>query len=161
MKKSNTFEVCLVEMPLPYKDGVNGMRVKILIDGEDILPLVARVELPFLLAEQRPKIEEMRNWPSANRYTLRALRGTYYSGDGTCTIVDCSCDCEGCWPLSAKIIRKRSVVKWKNFVNYHRARDGKFPAWLYKQLGPFQFERRSYDRELKKLQQYLKTLQNS
>ena len=115
------------------------------IDDIDLLDLIFDFEKPLIASENWPRIEQRRTWPICNHRTKRFLRGFRYYHDGTVPLVDCRCQCEGCWPVEVQIIRTSTVVKWKNFRNGHR------PSWPYDKFGPFYFNRKNYDSEIAKI----------
>jgi len=140
-------ELSIEIVDVPAEDEVfKGFRgVLIRIDDFDLLDLILSFEKPMLLKENRLEIRQMRTWPICRERTKRILRGYRYYLDGTAPLLDCRCQCEGCWPLDVQIIRTSTIVKWKNFSNGHR------PNWPYAEFGPFHFDRKSYDNEIKKI----------
>lgn len=119
--------------------------VRILVDNIDLLDLILDFERPLLIHENRPRIEQTRTWPICNHRTKRILRGYRYYYDGAAPLVDCRCQCDGCWPIDVQIIRTSTIVKWKNFRNGHR------PNWSYKEFGSLYFNRKAYDTEIAKI----------
>lgn len=70
------------------------------------------------------------------------LRGEGPAGllaPGTAWLLGCDCGELGCWPLEATVTVTDAVVTWSGFRQPHR------PAWTYDGLGPFVFDRASYD----------------
>lgn len=149
-KKFNTISIEIIE-GTHYDSDKKVDRVKMLIDDVEFLTWVSNYEIPMMKLEGRREIREMRVYPPANRRTISILRGIsdHYSNIGT--VVDCECECWGCWPVTAKIIRLKSIVKWKKFENDHRSEKSLFGHWTYDGVGPFVFERAQYDRELSKI----------
>jgi hypothetical protein len=65
--------------------------------------------------------------------------------EGRTLLLGCGCSDIGCWPLYANILVDDSSVFWYDFINPHLAARGESP---YGSLGPFRFDRMSYEREL-------------
>ena len=139
------FSIDIVEVPACDEIFRAFRGVRIRINDVDLLDLILDFENSPGVAEVGKKREQSRTWPICNARTKKFLRGCGYYRDGTVPLVDCRCQCEGCWPIDVKIIRTASVVKWKNFRNGHR------PSWPYSELGPFCFDRRNYDEEIAKI----------
>ncbi len=71
-------------------------------------------------------------------------RSTGAAGPKT-PLLGCACGEWGCWPLMARITVTADLVIWDSFEQPHRTtRD-------YTGFGPFQFDRRRYDRALRDL----------
>ena len=148
MKKISKIEFKIIEVPAPeFPPAFQGIHIA--INGKDFLTLVSDFEKPYMVADGFKNFEERRTWPIAHKNNLMTLRGArgyyqYYS------IIDCTCQCDGCWPLNGKIIRTATLVKWKSFCNGHKKH------WPYHKLGPFYFDRKQYDEQLAKIEPYIK-----
>jgi hypothetical protein len=130
--------------------GSPGKYVQIFVNGRSLVDLVHAVELPQMIAEGRPTehLEPGHYWPFAYPGLVHSLGGRDDCGDGKSELLTCTCGDFGCWPISARITVTENTVTWSEFENYHRSGSNKFNAWSYKNLGPFVFDRRKYERQL-------------
>lgn len=132
-------------------------RVRLLVDGHDFLLMAHDVELPLMIGEGWVNLSVTRSWPLASRYTLGQLKGKDAYDDGRSTLLECACDCDGCWPLRGKIALTEKQVIWCDFENAQRWCDrGRFKRWSYDGLGSFVFNRGQYESALGTLERRLK-----
>ena len=142
-------EVTEIDQTLPV--------VVVLIDGTELTDLVARVEEPLAVAEGSPSlVGHYRGlWtkyvaPPSRHFLGEPTHPVYQCGEKT-QILECECGEPGCWPLLCRIESKDERIIWSQFEQPHRlGQDGK-PPWNYSGLGPFEFHRSAYERELTKL----------
>ena len=147
MKAPDTLAIEHVHTPENVDARASVHRVKLVVNGIDFLDTASAFELQHKRAEGWPNPEkEPRTWPLANKNTVRSLRGFSDYPDGKSALAGCHCGNFDCWPLVAKIVRTSTTVTWKRLENYHRSGCNKFQPWPYERLGPFVFDRRSYDR---------------
>ena len=131
--------------------------VAVIIDGEDLTDLVARVERPFALAEGHPSlVGQYRGlWleylAPPSRHLLGEPTHPVYQNEGKTQVLQCECGEPGCWPLFCTIESNAERVIWRSFEQPHRLGQGGSPSWNYSGLGPFEFHRGEYERALEKL----------
>lgn len=78
-------------------------------------------------------------------YQLQSKSAAAYGAPLNCCV---SCGCEGCWEVSTKIRAGEEEVVWYGFEHSHR-------PYTYGGL-EFHFERRDYDAQMKKLEDWVK-----
>lgn len=115
----------------------SGGRLKIEIDGHDLVELARQVELPFADAHHRPLAVDVRG--GIRQYLMG-------SRCQTACLLGCECGEPECRPLVAEIEVARDTVSWSHF------RQGSPDDRSYDRLGPFVFARRDYERALAKLE---------
>lgn len=114
MKEISKIEFKIIEVPSPeYPPPFQGIHIA--INSKDFLTLVSDFEKPYMVADGFKNFEERRTWPIAHKNNLMTLRGAreyyqYYS------IIDCTCQSDGCWPLNGKIIRTATLGKMEIFL---------------------------------------------
>ena len=121
--------------------------VRLLIDGVDLIELVAAVERPFAAAEGHPQLAGSYVGPDPRDAYLpmshllgNPAPGSDWSEDASSIpLLRCECGEWGCWPLLAMVEIGDRIVTWRDFRNPHR------PDWDHKLLGPFRFDRRQYE----------------
>ena len=119
--------------------------LRILIDGADLVTLVAQHEAPFAgdLAGKYGLLPAAAVLPPSKHFLGRA-EVWYASGDGKPYLLLCDCGEPGCWPLEAEIELRSATVIWHRFRQPHR------DQWSYESLGPFEFARTQYEAALDK-----------
>lgn len=128
-------------------------KIEIWIDGEYLVDMVRRVELPFAEAEGHSGIAGGYTALPACVYAppSRHFWGEAESSrrDGKVELLTCqACGEIGCWPLLARIEAGPSQVVWSGFEQPHRRGRGTIPAWRYDGFGPFVFSRKQYEEAL-------------
>lgn len=116
----------------------DGLELRVRIDGRDLVDLAREVEAPWAAADGQPEIAGGYSglWPSA----WRDLPGQ--DGTGGPAVLACECGDVGCWPLHVRITVSEATVTWSEFAQPCR------PQWRYDALGPFVFDRATYERAL-------------
>jgi hypothetical protein len=80
-----------------------------------------------------------------DEYYLGRSRHGYRASIGKIAVLGCSCGDVECWPLYAEVRATDRVVIWSAFQQPYR------PERDYGAFGPFEFDRKSYDRALRDL----------
>lgn len=75
----------------------------------------------------------------------------YFLHDGRVQLLGCCCGEFACWPLACRMDVGPDVVTWSDFLQPFRVKDSAGGYWSYEGFGPFQFDRRQYDRALEAL----------
>lgn len=141
--------------------------VELLVNGRGLIDIVREVELPHALREYDERLAA--GGSTAELGKRGALAGSYlYPNPGSVflpsknllgeayahgfvtepddplnrksLLLQCTCGITDCWFLLATIIVSDDRVEWSDFCQFHR-------DWKY-ELGPFVFERRSYEAQL-------------
>lgn len=141
-----------LSIELTARDG-RGPGVRFVVNGVDLLDQVRAIEEPFALAEGHPNIAgTYAPLPHADFARRRdAFMGapSIWPSDGSTVLYVCSgCGEEGCWPLLAKITPTDTTVTWRDFSQPYRAEQSAAGHWDHSLLGPFVFDRLSYEAEL-------------
>ena len=118
--------------------------VEIIIDDQDLLERVMAVEKPMAEAEGKPGLAGAYSYLPADEDHVRSLLPC--PGGEKVMVLQCPCGEPGCWPLLVSINADASVVTWRAFTQPHRSLGAQ--AWIYSGLGPFQFERKAYEKEI-------------
>lgn len=119
--------------------------VRIFVNGIDLAALAGEVERPYAEAEGHPDIAgQYAGLPPDLAYLpSRHLLGKPVSESAAAAthtpLLRCECGEWGCWPLLADVVVKEASVQWRDFRQPHR------PAWDYRGLGPFVFDRAKYE----------------
>lgn len=146
MEKKKLDEIEFVHCKYSYFDDYNWVHaVHIYINGKKLSSLAKIIEAPFAAAEGYPQLAGIYA-PLRASDLLSILEGEWYCYDEDSAVVYSSLVGEiGDWPLSVKIEENEKYVVWKGFKQYFREN------WSYEGLGPFVFDRRQYECQLKKL----------
>jgi len=137
-------------------DGKKVAVVDIYINGRNLIDIAKEVEIPFAKAEGHPDIAGgyMGLPPEGVFYPSKHLLGEpnrrFGYTDKTTVLVCGSCGEGGCWPLEVKITVSEDKVVWSDFGQPHRGPYSKSSHWKYDNLGPFIFDRKQYESELRK-----------
>lgn len=126
-----------------------GDEVRVLINSEDLIAMLAKHEAPFAEAEKNPKLagsyiglSPFTALPPSTRY-LGYSYPCMYDGPDMTEILCCTCREEGCWSLYCKIELTDSLVTWSGFEQPQREGE-----WSYDTFGPFTFDRAQYETAL-------------
>ena len=128
--------------------------VRIFINGRELVDIVRQVEQPFADREGHPNLAgdyayfgPMFVFRPA-RHFLGEPANDWTDGDGRIYLLSCTCGIPDCWPLSARVEVSQDKVTWKDFRQPHRASGSAAGEWCYDKLGPFVFDRQSYEQAL-------------
>lgn len=99
--------------------------VDILIDGDRLIDILKRIEMPYAEREDSPII--------AGAYGSLPIKTTFLPSrhflgepcpllqhDDKTAILLCDCGCEGCWDFVCKITVSDWAVAWSDFNQVHR-----------------------------------------
>ena len=137
-----------------FRDTGEDIGVRILINGRELIDLVRDVELPFATREGHPKIAGAYSYfgPSftflPSRHFLGQAVHSWTDGEGRCYVLSCHCGIPPCWPLSTRIEVRQQEIIWSDFRQVHRGPQSAAGEWRYDGMGPFVFNRESYERAL-------------
>jgi hypothetical protein len=131
------------------------------INGRSLLDMIREVEAPFATAEGSPRrAGSYRALPAdvaflPSRHLLDDVEPIYSDAGWTGEVAKpavliCVCGEPGCNPLCVRIDVQEDVVVWHDFQQPHRVGEGQTSAWSYQQIGPFTFQRRAYERALRR-----------
>lgn len=138
------------------EDGLNNSVAKILIDGTDLIELLAEFEKPF--AKKEGSLDIAGQYEGLNPKTLYKnllnLTGNSNSEDNKSDILDCECGCSGCWSFMIKVESIDGKIIWTDFEQLHRGKES-HTFWDYSQFGPFEFNEAEYNSELEKIKNKL------
>lgn len=148
-------EIKVVEEPLP--DFTVSPSVQVLVNGVDLWELVVAAERRVnALGGDAPEAGYRGLWAESVFLPSRRLLGepvekeAPFDEDGLITLLGCECGYMDCWPLAARIVIGPSTVRWQD-VRHPRQRGAKgADVWANFQIGPFEFDRRQYEKELAK-----------
>lgn len=127
--------------------------ISIRVNGRDLRDLAAEVERPYAAADGDPGLagsyEGLHVWAidGAVDHFLGEPRASWFE-DGDTVLLGCTCGEWGCWPLVADITVGGAGVTWTRFRNGHR-------DWDLSALGPFEFDRVEYTRQVRALAEAL------
>ncbi len=120
------------------------------INGRELIEIVKEVELPIAKASGEASLAGEYSYlplhlvKNPSNLLLGGDLPSYRSvADGKRSILECTCGCEGCWPLRAKITIDRDLVKWSDFEQPHRKN------WIYPDSFEFIFSRSQLEQALK------------
>jgi hypothetical protein len=132
----------------------------ITINGRDLRDVIREAELPHARAEGHANLAgtysglapELAFAPSRHLLGKPDALHSALSGRGTVTkaaVLVCECGEAGCWSLCVRIDVRDDVVTWSDFEQPHRSETTqRGPAWTYEGVGPFIFERSTYQAAL-------------
>lgn len=112
-------------------------RVRVIIDGADLVDRVREIEAPAFAAEGIANLAG--TYGGMQPYEWVDLPEQY--GDGRAAVLGCDCGEVGCWPLRVRITREGGTVTWSDFW----APGSKHTPSLLESLGPFVFDGAAYD----------------
>ena len=138
--------------------------VRYLVNGRDLLASVREVERPYAESEGHPKLAgDYAPLPlywihdSPEYFLGNDVAPTRWPGSPWTVLYACaSCGEVGCWPLLVTIEVADRLVRWSGFRQQYRAPAGDASkptatVWEYNALGPFEFDRSSYEAEVRRL----------
>jgi hypothetical protein len=126
-------------------------RLQILVNGTPLEDLARRIELPFAAGEGTPQIAgkyvglSLKDVGPPSRVLLGDAAGTIFKYGDRTQVLGCDCGEPGCWPLVCRIRVLADAVEWSDFSQPHRADSKGCKVWSHKGLGPFVFDRTSYE----------------
>ena len=141
-----------IKIQINKRDGLNKSVAKILIDGTDLIKLLAEFEKPLAKKEGSPDIAGQYEGlnPTTLYNNLHNLAGNSNSEDDKSDILDCECGVWGCWSFMTKVEKSDDKIIWANFGQLHRGKES-HTYWDYSEFGPFEFNEIEYNSELEKL----------
>jgi hypothetical protein len=130
-------------------DSLRGFpKVRIEVNGRDLVDIVAAVERPFVdhdggspdLAGSYSGYTAAQFDESPASHFLGSSSSHLDCGPHDKTaLLDCECGCPGCWTLMARVTKSDTEVTWTDFEQVHR-------DWSYKLS--FTFDREQYESAL-------------
>jgi hypothetical protein len=120
------------------------------IDGRELIEIVKEVELQ--ITSKTGETSLAGEYGHLPLHQVKAPSNLLIGGDiplyleeenGKRSILECTCGCEGCWPLRAKITTDRDMIKWSEFEQPHRKN------WIYPDSFEFIFSRSQLVQALK------------
>ena len=128
-------------------------RLRIRINGVDLIDLLREHELPFAVAERSADIAGAYvELPLADvQPALDGLLGfradSALNRDGRLAVLGCrECGDIDCWGFYVRITVNESTVVWSDMTQPHRRK-----TWRYGHLGPFVFSRERYESALRQV----------
>lgn len=79
---------------------------------------------------------------------------------GKVPVLGCRCGIVECWPMLVRITVSEDVVTWSEFEQPHRNGESASGEWSYAGLGPFRFDRATYEGEVGRLGRTLGRIQD-
>ncbi|HYF63417.1 MAG TPA: hypothetical protein VD886_11425 [Herpetosiphonaceae bacterium] len=119
--------------------------IAILINGRNLIELVAEVEAPFAAAEGL----EPGGYAGLTAHMLGSpsdhLLGRAINGDKVALLCCDDCGMISCWGIEARITMLDDRVIWEAFEqNHRRGTNGETEFWDYGRFGPFVFDKQEY-----------------
>lgn len=141
-----------IKIQVNKEDGLNDSVAKILIDGTDLIELLAEFEKPLAKKEGSPDIAGQYEGlnPKTLYKNLLNLTDNSNSENNKSDILDCECGCWGCWSFMTSVEKIDEKIMWTNFEQLHRRKES-HTYWNYSQFGPFEFNEAEYKFEIEKL----------
>lgn len=136
-------EIELVHKKVEYAIGVED-GVEIYINSRSLLSYIKPVEMPFAEKEGQPEIAGDYLPLKVHYLHSSLIEDVEWDEQGKSVVYSCPCGEIGCWPLNVRIEWGDKYVVWKDFSQGCRR------EWKYDGL-KFIFDRRQYERQLKKL----------
>lgn len=131
----------VIELRLQPGPEADSRVVRVLIDGQDLIDRVRKMEIPFALAEDNPHLAGAYSGMATEEWQIRSEA----DADGRRPVLGCECGVVDCWPLVARVVTGKDTVTWSDFKQPFR------PRWSDAALGPFVFDRVQYQAELAKI----------
>lgn len=139
---------------IAFIDANDKSGTRILINGRELIDIVREIEQPFAEREGHPNLPGAYGYfgPmfvfSPARHFLGEPANDWTDGAGRIYVLSCNCGIPECWPLSARIEITEDKIIWSNFRQRHRGPNSPQGEWRYDKLGPFTFDRQSYEQAL-------------
>ena len=120
------------------------------IDGRELIEIVKEVELQITSKTSETSLAG--EYAYLPLHLVKAPSNLLIGGDispyleeenGKRSILECTCGCEGCWPLRARITTDRDIIRWREFEQPHRKN------WIYPDSFEFIFSRSQLEQALK------------
>jgi hypothetical protein len=122
--------------------------VRTIIDERPFLEIAEEYERSHVLGDLRGKYEYQYADELYRYFTDKQYRD--YVGVGL--LICGGCLCEGCWPFFCEMTENGGKVIWSKFYNPHLNGEwGGEPDVDYGELGPFEFDKKSFWSEVEKL----------
>ncbi len=138
-----------------YESEIDERQISIFIDGINLIDIIGIVEGNIIKNGAEPgPIASYAGLPymtTSREHFLGNDILTFGDKDDKVAILDCTCGCEGCWTLAAKIDVLKDKVVWSDFEQVHRTDDYFDRPWIYNELGQFVFEKQEYMSEINKI----------
>lgn len=134
------------------KDKEGMENVQIIINGENLIDLLKRVEIQYdksIAGQYIGLSPEVVFSPSSHFLGITHEDLDYH--DGKSAILMCECGVAGCWDFIVKITISDETVIWSDFEQPHRGSESVSGYWNYLSLNPFVFDRRQYESQLTKV----------
>ncbi len=137
--------------------GAADMRVRVVINGVGLEELARAVEKPFAERDGTPKIAgkyvglRLTDLAPPSRLLFGDAAGDQFEYGSETQVLGCECGEPGCWPLVCRILVHEATVEWSGFRQPHRSGGKNSAAWSHAGLGPFRFDRRSYEKAVRDL----------
>src|ERR1041385_2487933 len=134
--------------------GISEIGVQIFVNGRQLIELAREVGLPFATAEGHPDIAgrylyfgAFATFTPARHFLGEPMQG-WTDGPGRIYVLACTCGIPECWALSARLEVRDKEIVWSDFRQIHRGPRSPSGEWCYDGLGPFVFDRQSYEAQL-------------
>jgi len=125
-----------------------GDEVRVLINSEDLIAMLANYEAPFAAAEKTPRLAG--SYVGLSPFVALPPSEHFFGDTGSCyydrdltEILTCECRTGGCWSLYCRIDATDDRVTWSAFEQPQREGE-----WSYDSFGPFTFDRARYEMAL-------------
>lgn len=150
----DTLKLKLTKCEFGFKAGPSTV-VSIFINDKNLIDIVREIELPYATKEGCPQIAGAYSGLYAFNLWDEMIKIRKPNVEFPPEVLDCTCGCQGCWPLSLKIKEKNDVIVWSDFENVYRTNlTNPDHNWDYSKLGPFTFDKEQYETEMQKLRQW-------
>lgn len=120
------------------------------IDGRNFIDIVKEVELIVAQSTNEANLAgsywylPLHQVQSPSNFLLGGSLPSYLDyGDGKRSLLECTCQCEGCWPLRARVTTEGDYVNWSDFEQPHR------DDWIYPESFQFIFSRTQLENAIK------------
>jgi hypothetical protein len=140
--------------------GGGGAVTRVLLNGEDLLEVIRRCELPSASASGEAHLAGWYAPLWGYRFESELFFGEPLDPelrhrDGV-ILMGCNCGVIGCWPLVVRMRMTNDCVTWTSFEQPFRSR------WDYSSLEPLAFERSAYESEVRRAgQRFAELVANS
>ncbi len=121
------------------------------IDGRPLLEIIREIETPMAAADGQPTLAGQYDYLNASdvlppsRHFLGEAASSLLAYGEKVSVLECTCGCEGCWPLLMRITVSSDSVVWNDPQQPHRNH------WKYPHGWSLEFDRRQYEQALENL----------